>query len=200
MKTIRATLNTLLGMTLLLLGAVSASAEAPETIVVSSQAFEHNTDIPLRFSAYGANVAPDISRANLPEGTRQLALILDDPVFGMPPFVHWVAYNIPVTAPGLPEGLSPNAIVTHPGLEGMINGNNGTRRTGYFGPRPPNDGKIHTYNFRIYALDYALNLPDGLNKDSLLAAMEGHVLATGLLTGNFQLGCETFAVAYGFEC
>lgn len=200
MKTISTTRNGFFGVLLLLMSTVSSAADAPESIIVRSEVFEHNTDIPLRFSAYGANVSPDISWSNLPAGTQQLALILDDPVFGMPPFVHWVAYNIPVTATGLPEGLSPDAIVTHPGLEGMINGHNGTRRSGYFGPRPPNDGKVHTYNFRIYALDYALNLPDGLNKDSLLEAMEGHIIATGLLTGNYQLGCETFAEAYGFEC
>tara|TARA_R110001606_G_scaffold142470_1_gene281792 strand:- start:279 stop:815 length:537 start_codon:yes stop_codon:yes gene_type:complete len=164
------------------------SADAvPETIVVSSTAFDHNTDIPWQYSAYGEGISPAISWSNLPEGTRQLALILDDPVVGtLQPFVHWIAYNIPATAPGLPEGLSPDAIVTYPGLEGMINGANGIRRSGYFGPRPPADGKVHTYNFRIYALDHELNLDDGLNKASLLDAMRGHILATGLLTGNFQ--------------
>ena len=159
----------------------------PETIVVSSTAFAHDTDIPWQYSAYGEGISPAISWSNLPQGTRQLALILHDPVAGtLQPFVHWIAYNIPATASGLPEGLSPDAIVTHPGLEGMINGANGIRRSGYFGPRPPVDGKVHTYNFRIYALDHELNLADGLNKDSLLDAMRGHILATGLLTGNFQ--------------
>ena len=179
-----------LGAVLALLVALpgwSADDEIPETILVSSTAFAHNTDIPHRYSAYGEGIAPDISWRNLPAGTKQLALILDDPVVDfLQPFVHWIAYNIPVTASGLPEALSPNAIVTHPGLEGMINGANGLRRTGYFGPRPPDDGKVHTYNFRIYALDHEMNLADGLNKNSLLNAMRGHILATGLLTGNFQ--------------
>lgn len=187
MKIARTGLCLLLGTTLLLLGrAPVLAADAPETILVSSSAFEHNTAMPLRYSAYGENVSPDLQWRNLPAGTRQLALVLDDPVFGMPAFVHWVAYNIPVSAQGLPEGLSTDAIVTFPGLEGMINGANGTRRTGYFGPRPPADGKVHTYNFRLYALDYELNLPDGYNKQALLDAMEGHILATGLLTGNYQ--------------
>ncbi len=179
-----------LGAMLALLGSFSvwsAEAEILETILVSSTAFAHDTDIPVRYSAYGEGVSPEISWRNLPQGTRQLALILDDPVVDtLQPFVHWIAYDIPVTATGLPEGLSPNAIVTHAGLEGMINGANGTRRTGYFGPRPPDDGKVHTYNFRIYALDHKMNLADGLNKASLLDAMKGHILATGLLTGNFQ--------------
>jgi len=187
MKKIRTAFCLLLGTTLLLLSRVPVlAAEAPETILISSQAFAHEEDIPLRYTAYGENLSPDLSWRNLPEGTRQLALILDDPVFGLPPFVHWVAYNIPATAMGLPEGLSTDAIVANPGLQGMINGANGTRRTGYFGPRPPADGKVHTYNFRIYALDYELNLADGYNKQSLLQAMEGHILATGLLTGNYQ--------------
>ncbi len=172
---------------------VWAADEVPETIVVTSNAFEHNTDIPWRYSAYDEGISPEISWSNLPRGTAQLALILDDPVVAMlQPFVHWIAYNIPASASGLPEGLSPDAIVTYPGLEGMINGANGIRRSGYFGPRPPVDGKVHTYNFRIYALDHELNLADGLNKASLLDAMRGHILATGLLTGNFEyLGGRT---------
>ncbi len=187
MRKTRNACTLLLGAVILLLSCGPAlAAEAPESILVSSSAFEHNTAIPLRYSAYGDNVSPDLQWRNLPVGTRQLALILDDPVFGMPAFVHWVAYNIPASALGLPEGLPTDAFVTFPGLEGMINGANGTRRTGYFGPRPPADGKVHTYNFRLYALDYELNLPDGYNKQALLDAMEGHVLATGLLTGNYQ--------------
>lgn len=189
MKSLRSPLTRLGAMLALLLplAAWSAAAEIPETIVVSSTVFAHDSDIPLRFSAYGEGISPDISWRNLPAGTRQLALILDDPVVDtLQPFVHWIAYNIPVTATGLPQGLSPDAIVTHPGLEGMINGANGIRRTGYFGPRPPADGKVHTYNFRIYALDHEMNLADGLNKASLLDAMTGHILATGLLTGNYQ--------------
>lgn len=181
-------INTL-GALLLVVSCLPAwSAEqVPETIVVSSSAFSHDTDIPWQYSAYGEGISPAISWSNLPEGTRQLALILDDPVVGtLQPFVHWIAYNIPATASGLPEGLSTDAIVTHPGLEGMINGANGIRRSGYFGPRPPADGKVHTYNFRIYALDHEMNLADGLNKASLLDAMRGHILATGLLTGNFE--------------
>lgn len=178
-----------LGAVALMIACLPAwSADAiPETIVVSSTAFDHDTDIPWQYSAYGEGISPAISWSNLPAGTRQLALVLDDPVVGtLQPFVHWIAYNIPATAAGLPEGLSPDAIVTHPGLEGMINGANGIRRSGYFGPRPPVDGKVHTYNFRIYALDHEMNLADGLNKASLLERMEGHILATGLLTGNFQ--------------
>src|SRR5690606_18616326 len=102
-------------------------AQENETIEVTSSAFSHNTDIPLQYSAYGDNISPDLSWGNLPAGTQELALILDDPVVDMPqPFVHWVAYNIPATATGLPEAIPTDAVVSVDGLEGMINGLNGT--------------------------------------------------------------------------
>lgn len=168
-------------------GGFQTTLAADDSIKVVSSAFSNNSKIPLRFSAYGDNVSPDLTWSNLPSGTQELALILDDPIVDMPqPFVHWVAYNIPATASGLPAALSTDAIVTAEGLQGMINGINGTNRSGYFGPRPPVDGKVHKYNFRIYALDKKLNLPDGINKEGLLEAMSGHILATGTLIGDYQ--------------
>lgn len=110
-------------------GALAFSAQLfaqniPETITVTSSAFDHHGTIPLEYTAYGDNKSIDLSWSNLPAGTVQLALICDDPVVPMPqPFVHWVAYNIPATAPGLPAGLMKDVQVTGvAGLEGMING------------------------------------------------------------------------------
>ena len=175
--------------TLLLLGQAQAqTAEMADTITVGSSAFEHHGTVPLAYTAYGDNKAPQITWSNLPGGTVQLALVMDDPVAPTPePFVHWVAYNIPANAAELPEGLTKDAEVSGvAGLEGMINGVNGIRQTGYFGPRPPVYGKLHAYHFRIYALDTALNLPAGLNKQQLLEAIDGHVLGTGMLMGHYE--------------
>ena len=72
------------------------------------------------------------------------------------------------------------------GLEGAVNGLNGLQRPGYFGPRPPANGQLHAYHFRVYALDDALNLEPGLGKAELLDAMNGHVLATGMLMGHYE--------------
>ncbi len=110
------------------LSSVLFTASAQETLEVSSSAFAHNANIPLKYSAYGDNTSPAISWGDLPEGTKQVALILDDPIVAMPqPFVHWVAYNIPASASGLPEGLSTDAkVVDVPQLSGMTNGVNGT--------------------------------------------------------------------------
>ena len=171
----------------LLLFVQAQAADMPDTITVASSAFDHHGTVPLEYTAYGDNKAPQITWSNLPAGTVQLALVMDDPVVPMPePFVHWVAYNIPATAAELPEGLARDAEVIVAGLEGMINGVNGIRQTGYFGPRPPVDGKLHAYHYRLYALDTALNLPAGLNKQQLLEAIDGHVLGTGMLMGHYE--------------
>ena len=79
-----------------------------------------------------------------------------------------------------------DAEVSLAGLEGTINGLNGTRRAGYFGPRPPANGQLHAYHFRVYALDSDLGLETGLNKAQLLEAIDGHVLATGMLMGHYE--------------
>ena len=164
-----------------------AAADAPETIIVTSSAFANQGTIPQSYSAYGDNQSIDLSWSNLPAGTVELALICDDPIVGRPtPFVHWVVYNIPASAIGLPASMSSDVLPALPGLDGLTNGLNDTSNPGYFGPRPPLDGKLHEYHIRVYALDANLDLAEGLNKNELLEAMEGHVLATGLLMGHYQ--------------
>ena len=165
--------------------------DAPETISVTSSAFDHHGMVPESNSAYGENMSIDLTWADLPEGTQQLALICDDPKvveIGMmeQPFVHWVMYNIPASASGLPAGLPSDATLEMEGLEGAVNGLNGLGRPGYFGPRPPANGQLHAYHFRVYAIDDALNLEPGLGKAELLDAMNGHILATGMLMGHYE--------------
>ena len=172
--------------------ALNVSAQdVPETISVTSSAFDHHGMVPEVNSAYGDNVSIDLSWAELPEGTQQLALICDDPIvveIGMmeQPFVHWVMYNIPASASGLPAGLTSDAALDIDGLLGAVDGLNGLGQPGYFGPRPPANGQLHAYHFRVYALDEALNLDPGLGKAELLDAMDGHVLATGMLMGHYE--------------
>jgi Raf kinase inhibitor-like YbhB/YbcL family protein len=177
-----------IALVLAALSTTGFAADMADTITVTSTAFDHHGTVPLKYTAYGDNISPQLNWSDLPAGTVQLALVMDDPIVPMPqPFVHWVAYNIPATASGLPEQLSKEVQVTDvPELAGMINGLNGVRQVGYFGPRPPVDGKLHAYHFRVYALDAALDLPEGLNKERLLEAIEGHVLGTGMLMGHYE--------------
>ena len=89
-------------LALMIVFPTAQAAEMEDTITVSSTAFEHHGTVPLAYSAYGDNTVPSITWSDLPEGTQQLALVMDDPIAPTPqPFVHWVAYNIPADAEGL---------------------------------------------------------------------------------------------------
>jgi len=96
-------------------------------------------------------------------------------------WVHWVIYNIPPTATGLPEGVP--ARETLP--DGSCQGINDFKRIGYGGPAPP-PGKPHHYFFKLYALDAVIDLKLPATKKELLRAMEGHILAEGQLMGTYK--------------
>ena len=116
------------------------------------------------------------SHSGVPAGTKELALICDDPdAPRKEPWVHWVLAKVPADANGLPEGAA----------SGPWSGMNDFGKTGYTGPMPP-PGKVHHYYFRLYALDASLELKGPPSKAELLKAMEGHVLAYGELVGKYE--------------
>lgn len=158
-------------------------------LTVTSSAFEEGGAIPVRNSAYGENLSPEIMWSGAPAGTESFALVLTDPDVPMPNgFVHWTIYNIPGSATGLPEGISADAqTLDEPAsIAGTTQGVMGMRNPGFFGPRPPAGGGPHDYVFTVYALDADLDLAPGLGRDELMAAMEGHVIAQGAVTGVFE--------------
>ena len=147
------------------------------TMALTSAAFAPGGVIPKRHTGEGANVSPALSWTGLPKGTRELALICDDPDAPTPkPWVHWVLYGIPTSLAGLKEGHS------RAGLEGP----NDSGGVGYTGPMPPNGHGVHRYFFRLYALDATLNNAPGWSKERLLAEIEGHVLETAELMGTYE--------------
>jgi Raf kinase inhibitor-like YbhB/YbcL family protein len=146
-------------------------------IQVSSPAFEPGDTIPKKHTGEGQDVSPVLRWTGLPEGTREIALICDDPDAPMPrPFVHWVIYKIPADRGELPEGDP----------QGALEGTNDFGRTGYGGPMPPRGHGVHHYHFKVYALDAELEAAAGSTKDRLLEAMEEHVLAEGELVGTYE--------------
>jgi Raf kinase inhibitor-like YbhB/YbcL family protein len=142
------------------------------TLTIKSPAFQDNGNIPSRYTCEGKNINPELNIRNLPDNAKSMALIVDDPDAPGGPFVHWVMWNIP---PG--ETIGEN---TSLGTEGK----NGKNENKYAGPCPPT-GKHH-YHFRVYALDVKLDLPEGTDKQTLLKAMDGHILASGDLVGLYQ--------------
>jgi Raf kinase inhibitor-like YbhB/YbcL family protein len=147
---------------------------------ISSTAFSEGEMIPTRYTCDGPDVSPDLSWSGVPETAKSLALICDDPDAPMGTWVHWVLFNIPSSASGLPAEIPSDAALEN----GARHGNNDFRRLGYGGPCPP--GGTHRYYFKLYALDVELNLDSGVTKDQLLEAMQGHILAEGQLMGKYS--------------
>ena len=152
-------------------------------LALTSTAFEPGGAIPAAYTCQGKNVSVPLAWSGLPVGTRSLALIVDDPDAPDPAapkmtWVHWVLYNIPPTATGLPEAVEPKALPA-----GTLEGRNDWGRTGYGGPCPP-VGR-HRYFFKLYALDVALPDLGQPDKARLERAMQGHVLARHELVGTY---------------
>ena len=154
------------------------------SLSLTSPAFSHQEEIPTRFTCEGEDLSPALDWAKLPPATRSLALIMDDPDAPDPKapkttWVHWVLYDIPVSAEGLPEAVKPTDLPP-----GTREGLNDWKRTGWGGPCPP-IGR-HRYLFKLYALDAQLPELDHPTKAQLEKAMEGHILAQGELIGTYE--------------
>jgi hypothetical protein len=171
----------------LALGASAVLAQAPRTFIVESPTMSTGQMMPRDYSPDGRNVSPPLTWRGLPEGTRQLAVICQDHGAGNPPpWVHWIIYNIPGSATGLPEGIPFDESRPMPaGLEGAAQGANGWGLPMYRGPAPPGTS-LHHYHFQVFALDAELDLPPGLTRDELLEAIDGHVIGQGSMTPHYR--------------
>jgi Raf kinase inhibitor-like YbhB/YbcL family protein len=154
----------------------------PHDMLLESPAFANGTPIPSKYTCEGEDVPPELRWANAPEGTRSFALIVDDPDAPDPrrpqrTWVHWVLYEIPADATGLPERGKPLP-------PGTREGTNDWESTGYGGPCPP-VGE-HRYFFKLYALDAALGDLYEPSKDQLEDAMTGHILGKVELMGTYE--------------
>ena len=169
------------------LAAALSAQSTPATITVDSPALKSNRPVPRDYTADGRNISPPLTWSNVPAGTKQLAVVCEDPDAGNPPpFVHWVIYNIPPTAAGLPENVPFEPDAPMPAsIAGAIQGVSGFRRPIYRGPAPP-PGKTHHYHFVVYALDASLDLKPGLTRADLLSAIQGHVIGHGELVATYE--------------
>ncbi|MBN1225027.1 MAG: YbhB/YbcL family Raf kinase inhibitor-like protein [Candidatus Aminicenantes bacterium] len=147
---------------------------------IMSKAFNDSKEIPQKYTCDGDNVSPPLEWLNIPEETKTLALICDDPDAPMGTWVHWVIFNIPADADRLPEGIPPEYELDN----GICQGMSDFKKVGYGGPCPPSG--THRYFFKIYALDSKLDLPQGATKAHVMIAMEGHVLALAHLMGTYR--------------
>jgi len=159
---------------------VIAKGKAPKmSIQVTSSAFADGGSIPSKYTCDGADVSPPLKWNSVPDTTKSIALIADDPDAPRGTWVHWVVYDLPASLRELPEKVPAEKILGNGGRQGMTD----FKKIGYGGPCPPSG--THRYYFKIYALDRMLEIAPGATKAQLLKAMEGHVLAEGQLMGKY---------------
>lgn len=155
---------------------------------VSSATIEDNAAIPQKHSEYYDGVSPALQWSAVADAV-SYALIMEDPdAKPVTPYVHWVAWNIPGDVTALPEGLQEQARLTEP--EGVMQGLTSAGTHGYLGPKPPVGDPPHHYHVQVLALDALLDLAATADRDAVLAAAQGHVLAKGELVGTYQQAVE----------
>ena len=161
------------------------AAGQTKTITVRSGAFNADEKIPKKYTGEGENVSPPIRWTGVPAGAKELALIVDDPdAPRKDPFVHWVLYSVPATVKSLTEGTEKTAEPSSP--QGARQGQNSAGTVGYTGPMPPPGHGVHHYHFHLYALDKALDIKPEMQKEQVLDAIHGHILAEGELVGTYE--------------
>lgn len=160
-----------------------------QALSVTSDSFNYGKDIPYRHSDYGDRLSPQLMWKNVPSGTQSFVILMEDPDATLPkPFIHWILYNLPADSTELHR-----AIPTEMQLMEFGNARQGTNSrgsVGYFGCRPPYKDAAHHYHFQVFALDTVLDVPLAPDRQAVLKAMEGHVLASGELMGRYKAAKE----------
>ena len=158
------------------------------SLKIQSSAFPSGKAVPRKHTGDGEDVSPPLAWEGIPDGTKELALICDDPDAPTPePWVHWVIYKIPASITGLPEGIDRSAKLEKPfrALQGRNSWPSGGN-IGYRGPAPPPGHGVHHYHFKLYALDAELSVAPAIDKKALLKAMAGHILAEAETLGTYK--------------
>ena len=148
---------------------------------LTSSAFEHNGEIPKKYTCQGEDISPPLNIEDVPVSAKSLILIMDDP--DIPDFVkqkfkiqewdHWILFNIDQKTKIIKEDSSPGIL-----------GKNTSNKNIYQGPCPPD--KRHRYFFRLYALDCLLRLQEGATKKQVLDATKGRILGQTELIGTYE--------------
>jgi len=151
-----------------------------ERMKITSTAFIGQAMIPSAYTCDGVNQSPALTWTGDPKETKSFVLINDDPDAPRGEWVHWILFNIPPGVHALKEAF----LYRNKPYPEMLAGRNDFGNLEYGGPCPPSG--THRYFFKIYALDSMLALPEGVTKNQLLQAMEGHILGKGELVGLYR--------------
>jgi len=136
--------------------------------------FENNGKIPVKYTCDGEGVSPPLEITGIPESTRSLVLIVDDPDAPRGVFNHFIVWNI----------VAKGSIKIGEGEKVGTQGMNDAGKLGYLGPCPPSG--THRYYFRVYALDIDMDLEEGSIRESLEDEIIGHFIDSAQLIGIYS--------------
>lgn len=149
---------------------------------LTSPAFEHDRPLPLGHLGEGDGISPPLEWTGVPSGTKELALVCEDPDAETGVFTHWVVYGLAPDTTGLPAGVPRDAYIEAP-IE-LLQGLNEFDEVGYSGPETDDDRGPHRIFFRLYALDTELlDLSPGATRAELRQAAKDHVVGRAELVG-----------------
>ncbi|MGA7272529.1 MAG: YbhB/YbcL family Raf kinase inhibitor-like protein [Acidimicrobiia bacterium] len=133
--------------------------------------------IPVQYTCDGSDLLPAVTISSVPDGTAQLALIVDDPdAPRQDPFVHWVVYGIDASAREITDDQPE-----------LLHGVNDAGSDRWSGPCPP-PGEPHTYHWRLFALGKKLDLPAGLDGRELEQVIGPEVIASTEFIATYERG------------
>jgi Raf kinase inhibitor-like YbhB/YbcL family protein len=159
--------------------AAEPAPDAPPGIELTSPAFDAGRPIPQKYTCDGSETSPPLEWADVPDGTRSLALLVEDPDAPGGTYTHWTVFHIAPTVRRIEEGKPP---------PGSTQGENSFGDDRYGGPCPPKGDDAHHYVFNLYALRADPKLKPGAKPDGVRAAIKKQAVARGSLTGTFKRG------------
>lgn len=149
----------------------------PDGMTLTSSEFEDGEPIPERYSCEGENIPPPLRWSGAPAGTREFALVIEDPDATGAIFVHWIVTAIDPAVSSIAPGPLPAGAVQYEGSSDMA---------AYIGPCPPEDGGRHRYHFEVYALRDRPRLVAGTRPIEKVRAIREAAVAGGTLVGTFE--------------
>ena len=164
----------------------SPDLQAPENFMLTSPAFEHRAPIPEHYRGkfFGTNISPAIAWTTPPDGTAELALIVQDPDVPIgKPATHALTFGIDPALGNLPD----NSLTYPSPITGLKHGKGPLGRLGWAGPKPPRSHGPHSYVFQLFALDYHPDLPDKFTIDDAINIITGHVVGRARLDGTYEV-------------
>ena len=162
-----------------------------QQLTLSSPAFVEGEDLPRIYTADGSDLSPPLHWDGIPNGTSSFILFFEDLDVAQNSWVHWLLFDIPAEANGLPAGLPSSPCLANGTRHGLCWGVGEYSQLGYQGPalsspqfrqKPDHQDSRHRLCFSLIALDIRLALPVGSSPHRVRTVMDGHQLSTASLT------------------